>query len=174
MNHNKHFVFAAFILACGMFFASGKLSKAVSNFRNFEKYVEVKGLDETVVKSTQASWQISFTNTADDLVKIYQNVSDSQKIVTQFLINAGFQETEIELQPISVVDNKADAYVAQNYPNAMRYKATTTISLLTNKVDLVAQTLQNLIFDTKWHYSHIEYSALYLYGFKFNQKRYAR
>lgn len=143
MQSNRTLVIASIILSCGIFFTGLKFAHAIKNFHNFDKYVEVKGLDEKIVKSTQASWQISFSVSADDLEKTYQKVSEAQKTIAQFLLNSGFQPSEIERLPITVMDNRSDPYIAQNNPNITRYKATAGASIVTNKVDLVAQTSQN-------------------------------
>lgn len=143
MQANRTLVIASIVLSCGIFFTGAKLAQSIKNFHNFDKYVEVKGLDEKIVKSTQASWQISFSVSADDLEKTYQKVSEAQKIMAQFLLNSGFQENEIERLPITVTDNRSDPYIAQTNPTITRYKAIAGVSIVTNQVDLVAQTSQN-------------------------------
>lgn len=142
MQSKRSFVIASFVLSCGIFLSALKLSQSIKNFHKFDQYVEVKGLDEKIVKSTQASWQISFTISAEDLANTYQKISDAQTTTAQFLLNAGFQKNEIEQLPITVTDNRSDPYIAQNNPNIARYKASAGLLVVTDKVDLVAQTSQ--------------------------------
>ncbi len=141
---NKTLIIMSFVLAFGLYFSSSKVSKALKFFHKYDQYVEVKGFDERIVNANQGSWRIAFNTSADDLVKLYKDVSDTQKTVTRFLTDAGFKESEIEIIPVTVVDNKSDSY-AQNNASVARYKAFSGITLVTNNVNLAAKTSQKTI-----------------------------
>ena len=134
-------LFSSIILSLGIIGAAYLLANSIESYQNFGRYVDVKGLDEKVVKSNHAAWNISFTSASNDLKKIYSEVSDSQNKIIEFLIQQGFKENEIQKQTISINDNKANAY-SNNSNNNPRYTANSGITLTTNKVDLVSLAIQ--------------------------------
>ena len=134
-------IFSSIILSLGIIGASFLLGKSFENYQNFGRYVDVKGLDEKIVKSNMATWNLSFTSANNDLKKIYSEISSSQNAIIKFLIEQGFTENEIQKQTISINDIKANAYSTSNF-NAPRYSANSGITLTTNKVDLVSLVIQ--------------------------------
>ncbi|WP_161597695.1 SIMPL domain-containing protein [Fluviispira multicolorata] len=134
-------VFSSIILSLGIISSSFLLGKSFENYQNFGRYINVKGLDEKIVKSNFSTWNLSFTSANNDLKKIYFEISASQKKIIQFLKAQGFDEKEIEIQTISVTDNRAQAYSNINV-NTPRYSANSGITLSTNKVDLVSLVAQ--------------------------------
>lgn len=129
------------LLSLGILGAGYSVGNAITHFKDFDRYVDVKGLDEKMVKSNQASWQINFTSSSNDLKQIYNNVSKSQNDIIQFLTSQGFKETEIQKQGISITDNLANSY-SQHNTNQPRYTATSGILILTSNVDLVGSAAQ--------------------------------
>lgn len=111
---------------------------AAKGFSNQGKYVEVKGLSERIVKSDRAIWSINFevkSNNSNDLFRqITSNVSD----VTNFLTNAGFDASEISTAPANTYQ---DTYEGSQY----RYNARVSMSVYTDKVDMVRKTSQNTL-----------------------------
>lgn len=134
-------IFPSIILSLGIIGASYLIGNSFENYQNFGRYVDVKGLDEKIVKSNMATWNLSFTTADHDLKKIYAEISSSQKAIIQFLIAQGFTENEIQKQTISVNDNKANVYSTSSQ-NTPRYSANSGITLTTNKVDLVSSVIQ--------------------------------
>ncbi|WP_186647206.1 SIMPL domain-containing protein [Fluviispira vulneris] len=134
-------VFPSIILSLGIVTASFLLGKSFENFQNFGRYVDVKGLDEKIVKSNIATWNLSFTSANNDLKKIYSDISSSQQKIILFLKKQGFEDKEIEIQSISITDSKAQSYSNEN-ANAPRYSANSHITLTTNKVDLASHATQ--------------------------------
>lgn len=126
-------IIAATIIVAGLI-----ISLSAKRFSNQGKYVEVKGLSERIVKADQAIWPINFevkSNSSADLFKeINKNISE----VKDFLINAGFEESEISVAP---VDTYQDTYQNSLY----RYNARISMSVYTDKVDLVRSISQNTL-----------------------------
>lgn len=128
-------------LALGILGAGVSLSNAITNFRDFGRYVEVKGLDEEIVKSNQATWQISFTTSNNDLKQIYNNISMAQETITKFLLTQGFAANEIQKQQVSITDNASQSY-GQHNAQQPHYTANSGIILVSNNVDLVSEAAQ--------------------------------
>lgn len=134
-------IFSSIILSLGIIGASIILGNSFENYQNFGRFVDVKGLDEKIVKSNMATWNLRFTSANNDLKKIYSEVSSAQNAIIQFLIAQGFAENEIQKQTISVNDIKTNAYSTSN-SNIPRYSANSGMTLTTNKVDLVSLVVQ--------------------------------
>lgn len=129
------------MLALGIAISGWFIANSVKYFRNFDRYVEVKGSAEQIVKSDRASWQIGLTVAGDNLKDIYNSINNQQQIVTQFLVANGFNGVDIEKQPVSIVDNYANAYSSNNTKLA-KYTANTGINVATNDVDKVTHAVQ--------------------------------
>ncbi len=128
------------ILSLGIVSSSYILRNSIENYRNFGRFVEVKGLDEKIVKANVANWELNFTVVGDDLKKLYPQISFAQNKIIEFLKENGFTEEEIEKQSISINDAKANAYSTER-PSA-RFTANSGINLKTNKVDKVNTVVQ--------------------------------
>lgn len=68
----KSNLFSSLILSIGILGSGFLLGRSVDNFKNFDRYVDVKGLDEKIVKSNLATWSLSFTTANNDLKKYIQ------------------------------------------------------------------------------------------------------
>ena len=136
MNKNTKIIIA--IVAGAILIAGLMIMLSARSFSNQGKYVEVKGLSERIVKSDRAIWPINFevkSNSSSDLFnQIEQNISD----VEEFLAKAGFEESEISVAP---VDTYQDTYSGAQY----RYNARISMSVYTDKVDLVRSTSQKTL-----------------------------
>ncbi len=137
---NKHSILSPIILALGILGAGVSVSNAISNFRDFDRYVEVKGLEEKIVKSNLATWQLSFTTSGEDLKQLYTNVSRAQDTIIKFLMKQGFKTEEILKQQITITDNKNQSYNQNN--TQPHYTANAGIVLVSDKVDLVNEATQ--------------------------------
>ncbi len=115
---------AVFLVFSLLFFLSAQ------NFTNREKYVEVKGLSEMIVKADVAIWSITFDVKTNDIDSLYANIDKDTKTITSFLISKGFDSSEINVAPVNIYQD--------TYKDALfRYNSSTQLSVYTNKVDLV-------------------------------------
>lgn len=111
---------------------------AAKGFSNQGKYVEVKGLSERIVKSDRAIWSINFEVKSNDSNDLFQQIKGNVADVTAFLKNAGFEDSEISTAPANTYQ---DTYEGSRY----RYNARVSMSVYTDKVDLVRTTSQNTL-----------------------------
>jgi hypothetical protein len=100
--------------------------------RDFSKqgsYVEVKGLSEKIVKADTAIWTLSFEVKSNNIDTLYSDIEKNIKTVKAFLMEKGFEATEINVAPVNIYQD--------TYSNALfRYNSTNQISVYTKKVDL--------------------------------------
>ncbi|MDD3693890.1 MAG: SIMPL domain-containing protein [Candidatus Pacebacteria bacterium] len=121
------------ILVCALIFLA-----AAKGFSNQGKYVEVKGLSERIVKSDRAIWPINFEVKSNNSEDLFSQINTYIGEVKNFLLKAGFTEDEISTAPVQTYQ---DTYQSSLY----RYNAHISMSVYTDKVDLVKQTSQNTL-----------------------------
>ena len=111
---------------------------AAKNFSNQGSYVEVKGLAEKIVKSDVAIWSINFEVKSNDIDKLYSDIAKNTSTIKSFLVEKGFEESEINVAPVNVYQD--------TYANSLfRYNSNIQVSLYTNKVDLIRQASQDTL-----------------------------
>lgn len=128
------------------------LSKTNNNF------VVVKGLAEMNVRADLAFWKLKFVTTGNDLTAAGEKIAAQAAEIAAFLKNAGFDESEINIERIETNDLLANPYRSQNVGESARFILTQSITVKSNKVDLVAQTLpqtnqliaKGIIFDNSY------------------------
>jgi hypothetical protein len=123
------------IALSGLFVGLGFLSA-----KNPLHFVEVKGLAEEVVKSNEAIWTLNIKLVNNDLNALYESISKAQQSTRDFLIRQGFKESELTMNPVSVMDNQSVNY--NNNQDIPRYSVDTGITVSSAHVDLVAQAIQ--------------------------------
>ena len=90
-----------------------------------------------------AIWPIRFTEVDNDLNNLYQTVRVKTNKVVDFLKQQGFSDDEITIALPAIDDRQAQGYVDPNVK--YRYAAKISISLYTNKVDLLLSTRTNML-----------------------------
>jgi hypothetical protein len=102
---------------------------AAHNFSKQGAFVEVKGLSEKIVKTDTAIWSLSFEVKSNVIDTLYSDTERNIAIIKKFLMDKGFEPTEINVAPINIYqDTYRDA--------AFRYNSTNQVSVYTKKVDL--------------------------------------
>lgn len=135
-------ILSPIILAAGIWSAGASVGSAITRFHDFNRYVEVKGLDEEVVKADQATWILEFASSSNDLKQLYNNVALAQNVVSKFLVDQGFQTNEMQKRQVLVTDNESLPYGTPRTPNSPRYTASAGFSITTPHVDFVSEAVQ--------------------------------
>ena len=137
MENNKQYVGALFISLAVVVFAFAVAFSAY-NFSKLGSHVEVKGLSEKIMKSDTATWTISFDVKSSNIETLYSELERNKNAIESFLINSGFEKSEINMTPMSIYQD--------TYRDALfRYNAGAQISLYTKKVDLVKEVSKNTL-----------------------------
>lgn len=129
------------LTAAGIVFAGFLVGDAIRYTKKFESAVEVRGLDERLVRSDRASWQLNLAVTAATLPAANDALVESGKALREFLASQGFDERELRAGPTYV----SDAW-ANGMPNARpesRYTVRGGVVLETAKVDAVEKVSQS-------------------------------
>jgi hypothetical protein len=129
------------LTAAGIVAAGFLVGDAIRYTKKFESAVEVRGLDERLVRSDRASWQLNLAVSASTLPAANDALVESAKALREFLAAQGFEEKEVRSGPAYV----SDAW-ANGMPNARpesRYTVRGGLVLETAKVDAVEKASQS-------------------------------
>ena len=123
------------IIALGIVVLGFTVRSGIVTFKDRDRIVSVKGLSEREVKADKVIWPLVYKDLGNDPAEMYRQLEKkNQKIVT-FLKRGGLTDSEISVNPPTIVDRQAD-----NYGNEImnfRYKATSVITVTSPNVDKV-------------------------------------
>jgi hypothetical protein len=126
-NNSSLIISSALVIFSIIFFFSAQ------NFSKQGSFVEVKGLSERIVKADTAIWSLSFEVKSNNIDSLYGDIEKNINTIKAFLIEKGFEASEINVAPINIYqDTYRDA--------VFRYNSTNQISVYTKKVDLAKAT----------------------------------
>lgn len=136
------FLLGAFIFL-GLSVFGYLLAGAAIHFKEYERSVTVKGLSERELPADIVIWPIVFTETGNELGKLYVSVDASTGKIRDFLVAKGIEATEITASTPSITDQ-----LAQQYNNTgkaeFRYTALQTVTVYSSKVDLIRKVMSEL------------------------------
>ncbi|MEM8920640.1 MAG: SIMPL domain-containing protein, partial [Pseudomonadota bacterium] len=127
----------ALALAIGLVFAGMQVGQGFVESRLGDRSVTVKGLAEREVKADLAMWPLKFARRGNNLVAAQEAVDADIVTVRRYLIDQGFNASEIEPQKLEVRD-EGPGY-GNNRP-VERYTVIQTLLVRSENVDLVADT----------------------------------
>ena len=120
------------------------ISSTAIRVKGMDRIVTVKGLAEREVEANIAIWPIKFNEANNDLTQLYSVIENKSDLIVKFLKNNGFADEEITISQPAIVDKQA-----QNYGDAskiqFRYTASTTITVYSDKVSLVRETMKKVV-----------------------------
>jgi uncharacterized protein len=117
------------------------VGRGAARFRSDIRTVTVKGLVEKDVKADQAIWTLNLRRASADLKDAEAKIGADREAALAFLHKQGFQDAEIERQPIRTIDKLAREYGQPQGPDPMRYILTAALVVTTRKVDQVRSAL---------------------------------
>jgi len=110
--------------------------------RTSDRYVTVKGLAEREVNADLAIWPITI-KVADNVLSELQNEIDANReIINNFLMEAGFKKEQISYSAPKITDTEAEQQYGNVSRSQYRYTAQTTVTVRTQDVSLVKQTME--------------------------------
>ena len=126
-------------IAGGFALLGSNISSGIESFVNRDRIVTVKGLSERQVKADRVIWPVGFRELGDDLQDVYGRIEKRKDQVVAFLKEAGLTDAEIEVASPQVTDAQAEMYA--NHKSRYRYSMTQTVTVSSDKVDLVRDLL---------------------------------
>lgn len=110
----------------------------IARFKDSDRTVVVKGLSEREVKADKVIWPIVNRQASNDIRTLYSQMENATDIIIDFLTENGVSKEEITISPASVTDIQAERY-GYNNEDPYRYKATSVVTVATDKVDLIRE-----------------------------------
>jgi len=109
--------------------------------KQYDRYVQVKGLSEREVKADLAVWPINIVLTGNDLASLKGQLEKQNEDVYQFFVKQGFQPDEITRGMVNITDANANQYNnAQN--NLFRYVAQSDFTVRTREIEKLQKALE--------------------------------
>ena len=118
-------------IAAGGFFAGEGLLKA----RQLDRTVTVKGLAEEEHPANIAIWPIRFVRPGNNLQELVTQLESDASRVQKFLMDYGFDASELTVNPPAIVDKQANSYGDSN--SRFRYASTGLVTVYTTKYEAV-------------------------------------
>ncbi len=137
----------AFVLGFFIFLGLSALGYLLGNsaikFKEYERSVTVKGLSEREYPADIVIWPIQFTEASNELQELYGSLENSTASIREFLISRNIDQSEISISPPSITDKSAQQYGSNQKP-PFRYTAIQTVTVYSNKIDLVRTAKNSL------------------------------
>ncbi len=127
--------FSGLFIMIGLMVLGMMIPKAVSEYRAYDRTVNVKGLCEREVKADKVIWPVVYKVMANDIQSLYDQTDRNNEIIMDFLMKGGMDKGEITVSVPQISDKFANEY--GNNDRAYRYIATNVITVCTDKVDMV-------------------------------------
>jgi len=109
--------------------------------KQYDRYVQVKGLSEREVKADLAVWPINIVLTGNDLATLKGQLEKQNEDVYQFFVKQGFNSEEITRGMVNITDANANQYNnAQN--NRFRYVAQSDFTVRTREIEKLQKALE--------------------------------
>lgn len=132
----------ALIIALGIALAGLFIKIGIQSLKSGERIVSVKGLSEREVNADHVTWPISVTGSANTTSSIYETVNKNRNITIDWLISNGLSKQDISSQAPEVTDKSALRYGSFDPNKEKRYQYTWTLTVSTDKVDIVRKLSQ--------------------------------
>jgi hypothetical protein len=129
-------------IGLGILIAGLSISRALYKSRIADRYVTVKGLAEQEVNADLAIWPITFKDAGNDLLALQKIIDQKRQIISEFLIEKGFDEASINHSAPKIIDTYAEGYYGNQAPQGPRYRIQKTVTLRSEKVQLVKETME--------------------------------
>ncbi len=131
--------FSGLAIMVGLIVLGFNIPKAVSDYRSFDRIVNVKGLCEREVKADKVIWPVTFKVVSDDIQSIYSQIDRNNQTIISFLVSGGLSENEISVAVPVISDKYANEY--GNNDRTYRYIASSVITVCTDKIDQVLELM---------------------------------
>lgn len=135
----KHRIIEATILAIGLALIGFMINTGISNFRDRDRVVSVKGLAEMEIAADKVVWPLMYKDLGNDLLSLYNNIQTKNSTIVAFLKENGISDEEITVAPPEIIDQEAERYASQK--SHYRYNATSVITVTSGEVEKVRRLI---------------------------------
>ena len=123
-------------LMIGLIVGSILLGNAIKAVRADDRVVSVKGLCEREVKADRVICPFAYKEGGDNLQELYVTIEKKNRIIIDFLKEAGIADADISVAAPKVLDTRTEWSGSQN---RYTYIVTSVVTVCTDKVDEIIQ-----------------------------------
>ncbi len=135
------YIFPALLLSVGIFGAGYFIGNMHKIGKEYDRYVQVKGLSEREVPADLAVWPMHVSLTGNNLTTLKAEIEEQNREVQDFFRSLGFSEEELSKGNTNINDLQADPYNRNAQNNPFRYIAKSEFTLRTKEVSKVQNAL---------------------------------
>lgn len=132
------------ILSIGLIILGYLISSSIVRIKEMDRTVIVKGLSEREAPANIAIWPIKFSEAGSDLNKVISAIQLKNNHIIKFLKKNNFDENEITISAPSIIDRHVQEYFDSTKVK-FRYSARSTITVYTDKVGKVIESMKKLV-----------------------------
>ena len=136
---NSYFI-PSILVATGLILAGYFIGNMHKIGKQYDRYVEVKGLSEREVEADLAVWPMNITLTGNDLGTLKNEIEDQMEEVYDFFTKQGFSKEEIIRGSTNITDAKANIYNNNRY-SEFRYLAKADLTIRTEDIPKLQKAL---------------------------------
>src|SRR5512139_233256 len=130
-------------IALGLAALGYLLGEAAIRFREYERFVAVKGLSEREYPADIVIWPIQFSAADNDLETLYGTIETNTARIRDFLLAQGVAADEITVAPPSITDKSAQRF-GEGQRAAFRFTAEQTVTVYSAQVAQVRGVMDKL------------------------------
>ncbi|SHJ74495.1 SIMPL domain-containing protein [Pseudozobellia thermophila] len=109
--------------------------------KQYDRYVQVKGLSQREVNADLAVWPMTISLTGNDLVTLRRDIEEQNEKVTRFFKEQGFSDEELTRGTINVTDARANIYNNSAQQSPYRYLANSEFTVRTSDIPRLQRAL---------------------------------
>lgn len=128
------------IVFIGLIIAGYFIGNMHKTGKQYDRYVQVKGLSEREVNADMAVWPINITLTGNDLAVLKKEIEAQNEAVNGFFTARGFTPDEITRGTTNISDARANLYNTNNQ-NPYRYLAVSEFTVRTTDIPKLKKAL---------------------------------
>lgn len=133
--------------------------------KEYDRYVQVKGLSEREVEADLAVWPINAVLTGNDLKTLKANIENQNKQVYQFFLDQGFNDDELTKGMVNITDARSNLYNNNTQNTGFRYLSKSEFTVRTKNIKKLQKALsesltlmsQGIVLGSKNEWRPIEY-----------------
>ena len=137
----KKAIIPSLLIALGLLALGLAIRSGIVRVSDNSRVVTVRGLSEREVNANKVTWPITYTLVGNDLPTLYKQMQSNNDVIIKYLTSNGLAAEEYSTGAGAVTDNQADRY-SSNAP-LYRYNITGTVTVTSEKVDLVRRLINN-------------------------------
>lgn len=132
-------VISALLIAAGIFFLGVFIKSGIDNMAFRDRQVTVKGLAEREVMANRVTWPIQYSLAGDNLLSLYDEVTQNNNKIVNFLTSNGIDRNDISINPPDTYNATTNQYSSSSFK--YNYSLNCTVTVTTSNVAKVRELL---------------------------------